>query len=427
MPLDIVVGAQYGDEGKGKITDTLAEDASAIVRFQGGNNAGHTLVVEGVTYKLHLIPSGIIRKGMWCLLGNGVVLDPRVFRKELEGLHAQNISTDYLRISWNAHLIMPYHVQLDHIEEEGRSSKDSIGTTRRGIGPCYSDKTARTGIRIQDLFDLDRFAKRVGTALDHHRPRLKEATPSVEEVVEEYRDHREMLLPYVEDISPRIWKLLSEDKLVIGEGAQGALLDLDHGMYPFVTSSNCLPATAALGCGVPPQAIRKIWAVCKAYPTRIDTVGPFPSAMPMGEGIEQVLIDRGGEFGTTTGRRRRAGWMDAVALRYAVQVAGITDLVITKIDVMGDLPLEITTQYSIDGEVTDQYPTRLDHLYKALPINEEHPSFSGDLTKARSWEELPKNARGYLERISSLAGVPLRMVGVGQSRDQIIPVGRNND
>lgn len=424
MPVDIVVGAQWGDEGKGKITDYLAADADMVVRFQGGNNAGHTIIVDGVTYKFHLIPSGIL-SGKTCILGNGVVIDPQILLDEISGLHEAGISDQGLKISPNAHLIMPYHVALDHAQEDARSAKDSIGTTRRGIGPCYADKASRVGVRLQDALDLDILRARVEAALQPKLhllgERAKEEDLQVDRIVEHYHALAGQLQAYMDDVSRLIWDACDRGERVLCEGAQGALLDLDHGMYPFVTSSNCIASAACAGAGINPREIRKIYGVAKAYPTRVDTVGPFPTRFgdsPMND----LLVERGGEFGTTTGRKRRCGWMDLVALRHAVRLNGITDLVLTKLDVMYDIhPLCAVDSYQTpSGERIDYYPYQAQLLGQVTPIITETAGFSGDITTARSWDDLPEGAQQFIELVGERCGAPVTLIGVGQSREQII-------
>ena len=426
MPVDIVVGAQWGDEGKGKITDYLAADADIVCRFQGGNNAGHTIIVDGTTYKFHLIPSGIL-SGKLCALGNGVVIDPKVMIEEIQGLAAADIDDSNLRISPNAHLVMPYHIALDHAQEDARSASDNIGTTRRGIGPCYADKASRIGVRLQDALNPETLRKRVVAALQPKLHLLGDQADQpelqVDHIVDSYLGYAECLAKYMDDVSRLIWDACDNDQLVLCEGAQGALLDLDHGMYPFVTSSNCIASAACAGAGVNPRKVRKIYGVAKAYPTRVDTVGPFPSKFgdsPMND----LLVERGHEFGTTTGRKRRCGWMDAVALRHAVRLNGITDLVLTKLDVMYDIdPLKVVTSYkTTTGEVINHYPYQAEELAGATPLFHEMPGFSGDISVAREYNELPQEARGFIEFVGQSVGAPITLIGVGQSRNQIIPL-----
>src|SRR6201997_2809125 len=320
MPGIVIVGAQWGDEGKGKITDLLAERGDAVVRFQGGNNAGHTIVHGGVTYKLHLMPSGILHPGKLCVIGNGVVIDPKILTDELDDLRRRNIDSGSLRISANAHLIMPYHLMLDHAGE-AKLGELQIGTTRRGIGPCYADKAARLGIRVQDLLDEKILKKKIVAAMEPKRLSLRpfEKDPSLDlhTMTEEYLTFGHRLEQHIADTSKLMWDLLDDEKKVIFEGAQGAMLDIDHGTYPFVTSSNPLSGAACVGTGVGPRDIDEVWGISKAYTTRVGA-GPFPSELH--DDMGELIRSRGGEFGTTTGRPRRTGWLDLVALRYAARL-----------------------------------------------------------------------------------------------------------
>ena len=346
MPGIVVVGAQWGDEGKGKVTDLLAERADAIVRFQGGNNAGHTIVRNGQTWKLHLMPSGILHPGKLCVIGNGVVIDPKVLTDELDELRRRRVDTTSLRISANAHLIMPYHLMLDHAGE-AKLGKLQIGTTRRGIGPCYADKAARLGIRVQDLLDEKILKQKIIAALEPKRlslrPYAKDPRLDLQAMTEEYLTYGHRLERYVADTSRLVLDQLDADQLVVFEGAQGALLDIDHGTYPFVTSSNPIAGAACIGAGVGPKDIDEVWGVTKAYGTRVGA-GPFPTEL---DGpFADELRERGGEYGTTTGRPRRVGWIDLVALRYAARINSLTALAITKLDVLSSLPtLRLCTRY----------------------------------------------------------------------------------
>ncbi len=337
MPGIVIVGAQFGDEGKGKITDLLAERADAIVRFQGGNNAGHTIVRGGQTWKLHLMPSGILHPGKLCVIGNGVVLDPKVLTDELDELRRRRVDTRALRISANAHVIMPYHLMLDHAGE-AKLGKLQIGTTRRGIGPCYEDKAARLGIRVQDLLDEKILKKKIVTALEPKRltlrPFAKDPKLDLQAMTDEYLTYGHRLEAYIADTSRLVLERLDRGELVVFEGAQGALLDLDHGTYPFVTSSNPVAGAACVGAGVGPKDIDEIWGVTKAYGTRVGS-GPFPTELD--GAFAEMLRERGGEYGTTTGRPRRIGWLDLVALRYAARLNSMTALAVTKLDVLSGL------------------------------------------------------------------------------------------
>ena len=443
MPGVVIVGAQWGDEGKGKITDLLAEQAGMIVRFQGGNNAGHTIVREGKEFKFHLIPSGILYPQKTCVIGNGVVLDPRVLLGEIDGLKRTGIDVGNLRISANAHLIMPYHVLLDTAGET-KLGKLSIGTTRRGIGPCYADKALRLGIRVQDLLDEKILRTKIRAALGSKQQALRELsvqrrklrkeaseedTATLDEMpdprldvhtmVEEHINYGHRLEPHIADTARLCWDELDRGGTVIFEGAQATLLDLDHGTYPFVTSSNPIAGAACVGAGIAPADIGEVWGIAKAYATRVGA-GPFPTELhdEVGEG----MVDQGHEFGTTTGRRRRTGWMDLVALRYAVRLNRMDSLAITKLDVLRGLgSLRVAVRYrSKEGAVLDSFPYHQSILHSATPEYEELPGFDEDIGGCREESELPTAARDYLDFIEQQVGVPVAIVGIGQRRDQII-------
>jgi adenylosuccinate synthase len=422
MPSIVVVGAQWGDEGKGKVTDLLAESADAVIRFQGGNNAGHTIVRGREVYKFHLVPSGILYPGKLCLIGNGVVVDPKVLSDELDSLKRRGVDTSGLRISANAHLIMPYHLLLDQAGE-ARLGELQIGTTRRGIGPCYADKAARLGIRMQDLLDEKILKQKIYAAMDPKRqslrPYAKDPALDLHAMTEEYRTFGHRLEPHIADTARIVWEALDAEKLVVFEGAQGTLLDIDHGTYPFVTSSNPVAGAACVGAGVGPKDIDEVWGVAKAYATRVGA-GPFPSEMEdeLGARIREI----GGERGTTTGRDRRCGWLDLVALRYAVRVNGLTGLVITKLDVLtGIEPLSVAVRYlSPEGATFDEFPYHQSIVHKAGCDYEELPGWSDDIRAARTLDELPSTARDYLDFVADFAGVPVVLVGVGPGRDQVI-------
>jgi adenylosuccinate synthase len=422
MPGIVIVGAQWGDEGKGKVVDLLAEQADAVVRFQGGNNAGHTIIRDGETFKFHLIPSGILYPGKKCVIGNGVVIDPKVLTSELDGLKARGIDVAGLRVSANAHLIMPYHMLLDHAGE-ARLGKLQIGTTRRGIGPCYADKAARLGIRVQDLLDEKILKKKITAAMEPKRlslrPFAKEPALDLHTMVEEYLTYGHRIEQYIADTSSLVWDLLDRDRNVIFEGAQGVLLDIDHGTYPFVTSSNPVAGAATTGAGVGPRDIDEIWGIAKAYVTRVGA-GPFPTELEddLGEQIRQ----RGGEFGTTTGRARRTGWLDLVALRYAARINTLTHLAITKLDVLSGFDeLLVCTRYrGQEGAEFDRFPYHQSVLHHATAEYEVLPGWSEDISTARSEADLPQAARDYLQYVSDFVGVPIAVVGVGPGRDQII-------
>jgi adenylosuccinate synthase len=422
MPATVIVGAQWGDEGKGKVTDLLAERADAVVRFQGGNNAGHTIVRDGVEWKLHLIPSGILYPGKTCVIGNGVVIDPKVLTEELDGLRRRGIDVSGLRISANAHLIMPYHLLLD-LAGEQRLGSLQIGTTRRGIGPCYADKAARLGIRVQDLLDEKILKKKITAALEPKRlqlrPHAKDPQLDLHAMTEEYLRFGHRLEKYITDTTRLIWDKLDADRVVIFEGAQGALLDIDHGTYPFVTSSNPVAAAACIGAGVGPKDIDEVWGVAKAYATRVGS-GPFPSELDGALGDE--LRSRGGEYGTTTGRARRTGWLDLVALRYAARINSMTGLVITKLDVLSGLDtVRLGTSYrGAEGAEFTHFPYHQSVLHHAEVEYQELAGWSEDLGDCRTLDDLPANARAYLDRIAEYTGVPVALVSVGPGRDQVI-------
>jgi adenylosuccinate synthase len=422
MPGVVLVGAQWGDEGKGKITDLLAERAEAVVRFQGGNNAGHTIVRNGRTWKLHLMPSGILQPGKLCVIGNGVVIDPRVLTDELDELRRNRVDTQWLRISANAHLIMPYHLMLDDAGET-RLGKLQIGTTRRGIGPCYADKASRLGIRVQDLLDEKILKKKIVAALEPKRlslrPWAKDPRLDLQTMTEEYLTYGHRIEPYIADTSRLVLELIDDDKLVVFEGAQGALLDLDHGTYPFVTSSNPIAGAACIGAGIGPKDIDEVWGVTKAYSTRVGA-GPFPTELEGAQADE--LREKGGEYGTTTGRARRVGWLDLVALRYAARINSLTALAVTKLDVLsGQDEICVCTRYRGSGEAEfDYFPYHQTVLHHAVGEYIKLPGWSEDLTECRSEEELPQAARDYLQFISDFVRVPIALIGVGPGKDEII-------
>ncbi len=422
MPGLAIVGAQWGDEGKGKVTDLVAERSDVVIRFQGGNNAGHTIVRRGEVFKLHLIPSGILHPGKVCAIGNGVVINPRVLTEEIDGLKRRGVDTGGLRISANAHLIMPYHLMLDHAGE-AKLGKLQIGTTRRGIGPCYADKAARLGIRIQDLLDEKILKKKIMTALEPRqqslRPFAKDPSLDLHTMTEDYVALGHRLEPYIADTSRIVWETLDRDGLVIYEGAQGTLLDIDHGTYPFVTSSNPVAGAACVGAGVGPKDIDEVWGVAKAYTTRVGS-GPFPTELF--DDLADHIRAQGGEYGTTTGRARRCGWLDLVALRYAARINGLTALVITKLDVLTGIDtLYVATGYlGSEGATFEAFPYHQSIVHKARGDLTALPGWKEDITGARSLEDLPENARRYLEYVCDFVGVPLAFVGVGPGRDQII-------
>ena len=425
MPGIVVVGAQWGDEGKGKVTDLIAERADVVIRYQGGNNAGHTIVRGDDVYKFHLIPSGILYPGKLCVIGNGVVVDPAVLTDEIDGLRRSGIDISGLRISANAHLIMPYHLLLDHAGE-AKLGKLQIGTTRRGIGPCYADKAARLGIRMQDLLDEKILKQKIYAAMEPKRlmlrPFAKDPALDLHAMTEEYRTFGHRLEPYIADTPPLAWRALEENGLVLFEGAQGTMLDIDHGTYPFVTSSNPVAGSACVGAGVGPSALNEVWGVAKAYATRVGA-GPFPTELE--DDLGERMRQSGGEFGTTTGRPRRTGWLDLVALRYATKVNGLTGIVITKLDVLTGIdPLNVAVRYlGPEGATFDEFPYHQSILHKAGGDLVELPGWHEDIRGVRSLEDLPETARNYLDYISEFLGIPVVMVGVGPGRDEMIWTG----
>src|SRR5437588_2649797 len=428
MPGLVIVGAQWGDEGKGKVTDLLAERADAVVRFQGGNNAGHTIVRNGRTWKLHLIPSGILHPGKLCVIGDGVVIDPKVLTDEIDELRRTGVDTGSLRISANAHLIMPYHLLLDHAGE-AKLGKLQIGTTRRGIGPCYADKAARLGIRVQDLLDEKILKKKIIAALEPKRlslrPFAKDPRLDLQAMTEEYLTYGHRLESCIADTIRLVHEQLDAGNNVLFEGAQGALLDIDHGTYPFVTSSNPVAGAACVGAGVGPKHIDEIWGVMKAYSTRVGA-GPFPTELD-GDLADEIR-ERGGEYGTTTGRARRVGWLDLVALRYAARLNSLTALAITKLDVLSGLDrLCVCTRYRSDeGAEFDYFPYHQTVLHHAAGEYVELEGWSEDLSECRAESELPSAARDYLRFVSEFVGVPIALVGVGPGGDQVIWTGASD-
>ena len=446
MPGVVIVGAQWGDEGKGKVTDLLAERATTIVRFQGGNNAGHTIVRDGEEFKFHLIPSGILHSDKKSVIGNGVVVDPRVLLGEIDGLKRASVPVSNLRISANAHLIMPYHVLLDTAGET-KLGKLSIGTTRRGIGPCYADKALRLGIRVQDLLDEKILRTKIRAALEPKQQALRELSVQrrklrraagddskaageslggvpdprldLHTMVEDHINYGHRLEPHIADTAKLCWDALDAGETVLFEGAQATLLDLDHGTYPFVTSSNPIAGEACVGAGVGPTDITEVWGIAKAYATRVGA-GPFPTELT--DDMGDRIVEAGHEFGTTTGRRRRAGWMDLIALRYAVRLNKMDSLAITKLDVLSGLgPLRVAVRYrSREGAVLDSFPYHQTILHGATPEYEELPGFDDDITTCKTAADLPVEARDYLGFISEFVGVPIRLVGVGPARDQVV-------
>jgi len=421
MPAVVVVGAQWGDEGKGKIVDYLAEQAQVIVRYQGGNNAGHTVVAGGVEYRLHLIPSGILHGNKICVIGNGVVIDPAVLVRELDLLESHGISTRGLRISPRAHLILPYHQLLDELEEERRGT-GRIGTTRRGIGPAYMDKAARIGLRVIDLIENPAFPRLLERNLREKNLLLQNiygvGPLDGEKILADLQRAAERLKEYVADTSAIINRAIAAGERVLFEGAQGTLLDLDHGTYPYVTSSHPIAGGACIGAGVGPTRIDRVLGVVKAYTSRVGD-GPFPTELK--DEVGQWIREKGHEYGTTTGRPRRCGWLDTVMLRYAAQLSGLDGLVVTRLDILSGLDrIKLARSYRYQGREITDFPYSPRVLEESEPVYEEFEGWDEDLTGISRYEDLPLPAREYLERISQLVGVPLQIISVGRERRETI-------
>ena len=420
----VVMGAQWGDEGKGKIVDLLTEDSELIVRFQGGNNAGHTLVVEDKTLILHLIPSGILHPGKKGLIGNGVVLDPQVFCREVDKLLESGVGAgpEQLMVSFKTHLIMPYHKLLDQAREKARSGKDKIGTTGRGIGPAYEDKVARKGIRAADVLDENLLRKKIAVALEEKNVLFSnlfgEKSLDPEEVFEEVHPFARRVATYLGDVSEVIQDAYASGKSVLFEGAQGTHLDIDHGTYPFVTSSNTVSGNASAGSGCGMGNIDKIMAVIKAYTTRVGS-GPFPTELDDRSGVH--LQEQGAEFGATTGRKRRCGWLDLALLRESVRLNTPTDIVLTKLDVLSGLQeIKVCTGYRLAGQEINYPPQGENALARVEPIYEKLPGWQEDISQVKNWDDLPPNARAYIDYIQDFLGVRVSIVSVGPDRRQTL-------
>ncbi|MEW2221263.1 MULTISPECIES: adenylosuccinate synthase [Streptomyces] len=423
MPALVLLGAQWGDEGKGKATDLLGGSVDYVVRYQGGNNAGHTVVVGDQKYALHLLPSGILSPGCTPVIGNGVVVDPSVLLSELSGLQERGVDTSKLLVSGNAHLITPYHATLDKTTERFLG-KRRIGTTGRGIGPSYADKINRVGIRVQDLFDESILLQKVEAALDFKNQVLAKLynrrAISPQQATEELLGYAEQLKGFVADTTLILNDAIDEGKVVLFEGGQGTLLDVDHGTYPFVTSSNPTAGGACTGAGVGPTKINRVIGILKAYTTRVGA-GPFPTELFDDDG--EALRRIGGEFGVTTGRNRRCGWFDAVIARYATRVNGLTDFFLTKLDVLtGWEQIPVCVAYEIDGERTTELPYNQSDFHHAQPVYEYLPGWSEDITKAKTFGDLPKNAQAYVKTLEEMSGAPISAVGVGPGRDETIEI-----
>lgn len=417
----IIVGTQWGDEGKGKIVDYLANKAQYVVRSQGGSNAGHTIVVDNVKYKLRLLPSGILHKDKVCIIGNGVVIEPKVFLSEIDGLIEKKVNMSNLKISNRAHVLMPYHKILDELQEEDLG-ENKLGTTKNGIGPCYMDKASRLGIRIVDLMNKEVFAKKLKFNVELKNKLLKKLYNhdgiNYEELLKEYLEYADRLRPYVADTTTILNKAIKEKKNILFEGAQATMLDLDHGTYPFVTSSYPAAGGACTGSGVGPRKIDNVIGVVKAYSTRVGE-GPFPSELF--DDVGQFIRDKGGEYGTVTGRARRCGWLDACVIKYASYINGLDSVAITRLDILDELEkLKICVAYKYNGEILEDYPADLDILSKVEPVYEEFDGWKTSTTNIREYDKLPENAKKYLKRLSEVIDTEISIVSVGAGRDETI-------
>ncbi|TNC46825.1 adenylosuccinate synthase [Mumia zhuanghuii] len=421
MPAVVIVGAQWGDEGKGKATDLLGSRVDYVVKFNGGNNAGHTVVIGSEKYALHLLPSGILTPGCVPVIGNGVVVDIGVLFEEIDGLEARGVDTSALQVSASAHVIPEYNKVLDKVTERFLGSR-KIGTTGRGIGPTYADKMNRQGIRVQDIFDEKILTQKVEGALELKNQILTKVynrrAVTVEEVVEELRAYADRLAPYVTDTTLLLDRAIAEGKTVLLEAGQATMLDVDHGTYPFVTSSSATSGGAATGSGIAPTRIERVIGIVKAYTTRVGE-GPFPTELLDESG--DFLREQGGEFGTTTGRPRRCGWYDSVVARYAARINGVTDFVLTKLDVLTGLEtIPVCVAYDVGGVRHEEMPVDQSDFHHAVPVYEELPGWSEDISGARSFEELPANAQAYVRRVEELSGARMSVIGVGPGREQAI-------
>lgn len=419
MSTVVVVGTQWGDEGKGKITDFLAESAEVVARYQGGNNAGHTILIDEKKYKLTMVPSGIFYENKVCVIGNGMVINPGALLEEIQYIHDNGFTTNNLKISDRAHVIMPYHLLLDGLEED-RKGENKIGTTRKGIGPCYMDKAARNGIRIADLMDAEEFTNRVRQVVAEKNVLIEQvygaAAVDAEAIIAEYLGYAERIRPYVTDTSVILNDLIDADKKVLFEGAQGVMLDIDQGTYPFVTSSNPSAGGVCIGSGVGPSKIQQVIGVAKSYTTRVGD-GPFPTEL--NNDIGDWIREKGHEYGTVTGRPRRVGWFDSVVIRHARRVSSITGLSLNSLDVLAGLEtVKICTSYQYRGETIEHYPASLKMLSECVAVYEELPGWSEDITGVRKLEDLPVNARKYIERVVELTGIPISIFSVGRNREQ---------
>ncbi|MGI5849941.1 MAG: adenylosuccinate synthase [Christensenellales bacterium] len=420
MPGIVVFGAQWGDEGKGRFVDFLASQADMVIRYQGGNNAGHTIIVDGVTYKLHLIPAGSLYDSKPCVIGNGVVVDPDALIDEINKLKNKGVALSNLLISDRAHIVMPYHKLLDSLSEDG-GKQTVIGTTKRGIGPCYTDKAARLGLRMCDLFS-DSFPEKLKYLLEQKNAvitKIYEHPPfDYGEMLRTFMDYKEQLRPYICDTSVVCNDYYKQGKKLLFEGAQGMLLDIDYGTYPFVTSSHPTSGGVSIGTGLPPAALTEVVGVVKSYTTRVGR-GPFVTELFDETG--DFIRERGQEYGTTTGRPRRCGWLDLVIVNFAVRINGITSIALSRMDTLGELDtVKVCVGYDIDGTVTKNYPASLDDIARAKPVYKEFGGWSGDISHIRDYNDLPKNAKDYIAFIESETGVSVGMIGVGPSRSECI-------
>lgn len=423
MSTVVVVGTQWGDEGKGKITDYLADGADVVARYQGGNNAGHTILIGNKKYKLTMIPSGIFNNDKTCVIGNGMVINPAALIDEIQYIHDNGFSTANLKISDRAHVIMPYHMVLDALEED-RKGDNKIGTTRKGIGPCYMDKAARAGIRIADLMDAEEFESKVRLLVEQKNQVIQQVyggePVDAEAIIQEYLGYAEKLRPYVADTSVVLNDAIDEGKHILFEGAQGVMLDIDQGTYPFVTSSNPTAGGVCIGSGVGPSKIQQVIGVAKAYTTRVGD-GPFPTELH--DEIGSQIRETGHEYGTVTGRPRRVGWFDSVVVRHARRVSGITGLSLNSLDVLTGLEtVKICTGYKYRGEIIQHYPASLKMLAECEAVYEELPGWSEDISGAKKLEDLPESTQRYVQRVSELTGIPIAIFSVGRNREQTNPV-----
>jgi adenylosuccinate synthase len=423
VPVIAIIGGQWGDEGKGKIVDLVAREARMVVRFSGGNNAGHTVVNPYGEFRLHLVPSGIFNPQAACVVGNGVVIDPAVFLEEIEQLQKRGVNTDRLFISDRAHLIMPYHILLDALEEESRGGR-ALGTTRKGVGPAYVDKTARLGIRAGDILDSGLFRERLDSVLNHKNAILTKvygaASLSLEEIHSQYCQYGQRLAPFIRETNTLVGEALARGDLILLEGAQGTMLDLDFGTYPYVTSSSPIAGGACSGLGLSPTKIDHILGVFKSYTTRVGS-GPIPTELKDETG--RLIRERAQEYGTTTGRPRRCGWFDAVVARFSAEINGFTGIALTRLDVLDVLPqIKICTGYKLDGDIIDYLPSSAATLERCQPVYQEMSGWQTPVSQVRRFEDLPPEASHYVTRLQELVGCPINLISVGPSREQTIEV-----